>query len=172
MVPVMPAQAGIHDFGRIDPQERLWVTPNGRWYQTRSRALASTIFGSSRLLLVTAHLKKRRNKGVCQWFIQSVCRHLAPELTSMVADSEYFSVMVPKPDMAAYEDPNAPHELRILNTLQDKPQKVVKDPGSSKSCPTVPFQIQSPEFKDKVNDLSVFICIARVTTIPLKSVDR
>jgi hypothetical protein len=77
----------------------------------------------------------------------------------MVADSEYFSVMVPEPDMAAYEDPNAPHELRIprrdLNTLQDKPQKVVKDPASSKSCPTVPFQIQSPEFKDKVNDLSV-----------------
>jgi hypothetical protein len=122
MVPVMPAQAGIHDFGRIDPQavdarnkpamtvrERLWVTPKGRWYQTRSRALASTIF--SRLLLVTAHLKKRRNKGVCQWFIQSVCTHLAPELTSMVADSEYFSVMVPEPDMAAYEDPNAPHEL-------------------------------------------------------------
>jgi hypothetical protein len=54
----------------------------------------------------------------------------------MVADSEYFSVMVPEPDMAAYEDPNAPHELRIprrdLNTLQDKPQKVVKDPASSK----------------------------------------
>jgi hypothetical protein len=56
--------------------------------------------------------------------------------------------------------------------LQDKPQKVVKDPVSSKSCLTVPFQIQSPEFKDKVNDLSVFIGIARVTTIPLKSVDR
>ena len=168
MVPVMPAQAGIHDFGRIDPQERLWVTPNGRWYQTRSRALASTIFGSSRLLLVTAHLKKRRNKGVCQWFIQSVCTHLAPESTSMAADSEYFSVMVPEPDMAACEDPKG----WDLNTLQDKPQKVVKDPVSSKSCLTVPFQIQSPEFKDKVNDLSVFIGIARVTTIPLKSVDR
>jgi hypothetical protein len=46
-VPVMPAQAGIHDFDRIDLQavddpnkrtspammvtERLWVTPKGRW---------------------------------------------------------------------------------------------------------------------------------------------
>jgi hypothetical protein len=44
MVPVMPAQAGIRDFGGIDPQAvdgpspamtvraRLWVTLKGRWY--------------------------------------------------------------------------------------------------------------------------------------------
>jgi hypothetical protein len=32
---VVPAQTGIHGFGRIDltVRERLWVTPKGRWYK-------------------------------------------------------------------------------------------------------------------------------------------
>jgi hypothetical protein len=124
MVPVMRAQAGIHDFGRIDPQavdgrnkpgHDGKRTPMGH---SQGPLVSDQIKGLGfnnirKLSFVTCHgaSEKRRNKGVCQWFIQSVCTHLAPELTSMVADSEYFSVMVPEPDMAAYEDPNAPHDL-------------------------------------------------------------
>ena len=86
--------------------------------------------------------------------------------------SEYVTVMVPESNLAVYKDPDVKQTPKLcivgtdLKTLQDRAQKVVKRPTSLKSCPTVSFQIQSPEFKDRVKIIYQY-SNGSVTTVPL-----